>query len=81
MVNCKHWSDCGITNGGCCGLNLYGGRPSEGTCRRCDSYDGPARGLGDRISNALTAVGITKKPGCGCSQRQHTLNEKFPSGN
>lgn len=31
-VNCKHWKDCGVQNGGCCALGKYGGRPSEGTC-------------------------------------------------
>ena len=42
----------------------------------------PARGLGDMVSSALSAVGITKervsaaigRP-CGCAERQEALND------
>lgn len=33
MINCQHWSNCGVTGGGCCAKNLFGSRPSLGTCR------------------------------------------------
>ena len=43
-------------------------------------------GLGDRVAHALATVGVTKErandvavaiglPGCGCDQRQETLNK------
>ena len=31
-MSCPHWTDCGVTGGGCCGKNLYGGKPSFGVC-------------------------------------------------
>jgi hypothetical protein len=34
---CEHWAACGVRGGGCCGLGLYGGRPSLGTCQACPS--------------------------------------------
>ncbi|MDB5296109.1 MAG: hypothetical protein JWO31_2092 [Phycisphaerales bacterium] len=33
QLTCRHWMP-GPTGG--CGLGLFGGRPSAGTCRRCD---------------------------------------------
>lgn len=40
MVNCKHWSNCNVSNGGCCALKLFGERPSEGTCKFvCDKKE------------------------------------------
>ena len=38
---CKHWSAGTDREGGVCGLNFYGGRPSFGTCALCTDYDGP----------------------------------------
>lgn len=31
-VDCKQWSSCGTFDGGCCALNLFGGKPSYGCC-------------------------------------------------
>jgi hypothetical protein len=39
---CGKWSDCGLLDGGCCALKLYGGRPSYGTCDQCK--ENPAKG-------------------------------------
>lgn len=87
-MNCKHWTECGVRNGGCCSLGLYGGKPSEGVCNRCESYDGPARGLGDHINTFTSITGIkgivkavAKLRGepCGCQDRRAALNESFPS--
>jgi len=33
---CDSWKDCGVRQGGCCQLGLYGGRPSLGVCAKCD---------------------------------------------
>lgn len=33
-VNCSHWSDCGVSGGGCCDLSYYGGKPSTGVCNK-----------------------------------------------
>ena len=35
MTQCDHWSECGITGGGCCAAGHYGGSPSLGVCRQC----------------------------------------------
>lgn len=37
-------------------------------------------GLGDVVARALEAVGIRKRQGCKCGQRQATLNRWFPFG-
>ena len=31
-INCEHWSDCGISGGGCCGIKKFGAKPSRGVC-------------------------------------------------
>ena len=43
---------------------------------RCESYDGPARGVGDLIARATSAVGI--KPCEGCKKRRKKLNQLVP---
>ena len=35
MTQCDHWSECGITSGGCCAAGHFGGSPSLGVCRQC----------------------------------------------
>ncbi len=32
---CDHWSECYVNGGGCCALNLYGGKPTYGVCKIC----------------------------------------------
>jgi hypothetical protein len=69
-------------------LPLYGAEPSPGICAQCEHYDGPARGLGDRVAAVTRATGIaaaarvvarvTGKP-CGCARRRAALNAAFPS--
>jgi hypothetical protein len=39
QVQCSHWTDDGLN--GVCDLDLYGGRPSVGLCKKCESYSGP----------------------------------------
>jgi hypothetical protein len=70
---------CSHHDGVRCTLGLFGGRPSEGVCRRaCSSYDGPDRGIGDTIARVAAAFGIPK---CGaCGRRQITLNAVMPFG-
>lgn len=77
IIKCKYWIDLSFAHAGRCSLGLYGGRPSFGTCLRCEKYDGPARGLGDYIAKITSAVGV--KP-CGeCKERQKKWNKKFPT--
>ena len=50
-------------------------------CEFCADYDGPDRGLGDRIKRAVSpiakAVGLAK---CGgCQKRRAKLNQQFPA--
>ena len=71
---CTNW------DGERCTLELFGGRPSPGVCAACDEYDGPARGLGDRVERVLKATGVHQvakavRPDCGCSARRTRLNE------
>lgn len=35
MIDCKHWRDCGVSGGGCCALQRFGGTPSHGCCAMC----------------------------------------------
>lgn len=35
-------------------------------------------GLGDVVAGAANAVGIKKKPGCGCQKRQDAMNRATP---
>lgn len=40
-IDCKYWSNCNVTGGGCCSLNLFGGKPSTGVClTACSKYTG-----------------------------------------
>lgn len=72
---CRHWT------GSECAKGLHGGRPSPGVCQRCDEYDGPPRGLGDRVERLMKATGVhqvvqavTRGKDCGCSDRRTALN-------
>lgn len=62
----------------------YGDSPSDGVCRICDRYDGPARGAGDVVHSIAKATGIAtivrKVSGgdCGCSKRRAALNAAIP---
>ena len=83
-----HFMTCRHHDGRGCSLGLYGGRPSPGVCALCDRYDGPARGLGDRIAAVAEVTGVaavartvervTGRP-CGCAERRRALNEAFPT--
>ena len=54
LVQCSHWSACGVNGGGCCDLGLYGGRPSFGVClQHCGIYDGPP----DRAARIAAVIG------------------------
>lgn len=75
MTSCIHH------NGKGCRLGLYGGRPSEGVCARCDRYSGPLRGAGDVVHVALTVTGVNRlvkrMGGCaGCGERRAKTNWK-----
>ena len=54
---------------------------SPAVCRACAHYDGPPRGLGDRIHAVAEAVGVHKvvRACGGCAERRRLLNRKFPS--
>lgn len=38
----------------------------------------PSVGLGDTVAKVLNKVGVKKKSGCRCAERQEKLNEIFP---
>ncbi len=61
-----------------CSLGLCADGELDSCCNSCESYEGPSRGLGDRVANLTKAVGI--KPCGGCQKRREALNkmtEKF----
>jgi len=78
---------CDHHNGTGCSLGLFGGDPSEGVCRICDRYSGPARGAGDVVHRIAETTGVGKlvrkfeamtgKP-CGCAERRAALNAAMP---
>ena len=53
VVNCQHWTDCGMTGGGCCSAGHYGGRPSIGVCGVCEHHT-------DRPSAAKIVAALPK---------------------
>lgn len=69
-VNCKHWTPGGTTDGGTCGLGLFGGTPSAGVCGRvCDRREpiteGPAvepapKSLIEKVSSFARALAAGK---------------------
>jgi hypothetical protein len=75
MILCVH-----LTTDEGCGLGRYAGTVSAGVCARCQKYDGPARGAGDVLANAIKAAtfGLVKPCG-GCGSRQVALNQLLPS--
>jgi len=94
-MSCKHWKDCGVTNGGCCNINYYE-RPSLGVCRICDKNTDPpkdvprikkqkvkkSKGLGDTVKKIIDTVTRGKvKPCGGCKKRQEALNKLMPYKN
>ena len=75
---------CNHHNGNGCTLGLYGGRPSAGVCRKCDRYEGEARGAGDLVEQVTKRTGIkalvekVARKGCGCGKRRDILNKLIP---
>lgn len=75
MANCKHWKDCGIKGGGCCALKLFGGKPSEGVCRKaCQQREAIDPNIPKEV---YTNIATYQKPkgrdrgtrgGCGCGR-------------
>ena len=71
-------------------IAVLGDSPSAGACSMCEHYDGPCRGLGDRVAAVASFTGIaavartvtrvTGKP-CGCAQRRAALNAAMPTNN
>ncbi len=80
--------DCNYLAGNICGLGFFDGHPTKSDCASCSSYEGPSRGLGDKIHAFTKITGIKKavdlatsgrgKP-CGCNKRRTQLNKLFPS--
>lgn len=76
-IACVHWTDVGHPIAGRCTRGLHGGLPSVGTCRRCDEYEGPPRGLGDVVAGAVkVATAGLVKPCAGCGRRRRRWNAR-----
>jgi hypothetical protein len=68
-------------------IAVLGQSPSAGACTLCEHYDGPCRGLGDRVAAVAAVTGIaavartvervTGRP-CGCAARRAALNAAVP---
>lgn len=74
-MTCVRMSD------GRCSLGFFGGSPRLDDCAVCTDYEGPCRGLGDRVADAMRSAGVARIVGkCkGCARRRAKLNESFPS--
>tara|TARA_R100001086_G_scaffold244789_1_gene174964 strand:- start:686 stop:952 length:267 start_codon:yes stop_codon:yes gene_type:complete len=82
MSQCKYY----ISKNGRCRIGEFEGKPSEEDCGICEKYEGPSRGLGDKVEKVLKVTGIQKavktisrRKGCGCGKRRKALNDAFPS--
>lgn len=68
-----------------CGLGVVSGIPTADDCSACSDYDGPPRGLGDKVHTVATKFRIPSVvkavvgSDCGCQKRRQALNERFPS--
>lgn len=56
-----------------CGYIDKGGHNIDGP-----NHTGKSRGLGDTVAKLAAAVGIKKRKGCKCEERQDKLNRAFP---
>lgn len=81
MIECAHWSECNVGGGGCCAIGKYGGKPAMDVClQHCPDYDGPPRGMGDRVAATIKRVTRGKVGSCGgCGKRQMALNRLLPA--
>lgn len=84
LVPCTHWS---LLNppergGGRCAIGRFGGRPAVGACIvRCRDYEGPPRGIGDRLHGWALALLGKRVKGCrGCRRRAVGANRVLPAG-
>jgi len=84
IVNCTHWRDCNVNNGGCCAINKYK-QPSVAVCLRiCTENVQSSVGLGDTVAKTIERVTFGKlKPktgdeDCGCNKRRKLLNKVVP---
>ena len=57
---CDYWKNCGVRGGGCCSLNLYGGKPSLGVCRQCPRNTDPSwtATVGQHSGGAVERVNV-----------------------
>ena len=70
-----------------CKRGLFGPDLKLSDCLSCKFYDGPPRGLGDKVTRVISKSGIEgvmksfmpKDKDCGCGKRRKFLNDKFPS--
>ena len=52
----------------------YGATPHRAICRQCPHYDGPDRGMGDRVVRVLRAINPGHRPCKSCQRRREKLN-------
>ena len=64
-ILCPHWSDCGVSGGGCCAAGKYGGRPSRGVCLVCLGQPPVPLLKTERIPPTPGATKPAKCGGCG----------------
>lgn len=93
MIECKHWVDCGVVNGGCCKIDKYP-KPSYGVCLiGCESNtDKPddltirailgnaqtrSLGLGDTVKKVINKVTRGKVKTCGGCKKRQVALNKL----
>lgn len=74
-MTCTHLNTAGL-----CKNRYPGVRVNPVMCGACPSYNGPARGAGDVIADAIkfASLGIIKPCG-GCGKRRAWVNERLPA--
>ena len=68
-----------------CALGLFDGHPTQDDCDSCKEYQGPDRGVGDKVANFFKKMGVEKAVkavsggrDCGCGKRRAALNKALP---
>ena len=73
---CEHWQFLEYGTG-VCGKGLQDDEiVTTEVCELCPEYNGPDRGLGDKVANVVKKVTKGRiKPCSGCSKRRKLLNQ------
>jgi len=73
---CKHWQPLWPTLGVCKKGHFLSKTVTTNVCATCNDYDGPQRGIGDKVHKVIKKITGGKLKGCGgCGKRRAKLND------